>query len=124
MSLTEIISKLMPINKKTRDLVCDENYMLFKQFIRHYCLNGRFKRADIPARKDILILARDNARIRREGTVENLFPFSFMTDGGTYNDDHYYFIQNIFSKSGICYSSKTPTDCHVQAYLGRRVIMD
>ncbi len=43
-----------------------------------------------------------------------------MTDGGAYNDDHYYFIQNIFSKSGICYSSKISNNCHVQAYLGRR----
>ena len=55
---------------------------------------------------------------------QNLLPFSFFTDGGTYNDDTKYFINNIFSRSGVCYSSKTPKNTNVQLYMGRRLDYD
>ncbi len=48
-------------------------------------------------------------------------PFAFFTDGGTYNDETKYFINNIFSRSGVCYSSKEPKNTNVQLYMGRRV---
>ena len=51
-------------------------------------------------------------------------PFTFETDGGTYNDDHYYFIQNIFNKTGVCYSTKLPKDVNVQAYIGKKILID
>ncbi len=51
-------------------------------------------------------------------------PYSYFTDGGTYNDDHYYFLQNIFAKTTICYSTKIPKNANVQAYLGRKVAVD
>ncbi len=54
----------------------------------------------------------------------NLQPFAYYTDGGTYNDDTKYFISNIFSRSGVCYSSKIPKNTNVQLYLGRRVEAD
>jgi hypothetical protein len=49
-------------------------------------------------------------------------PYCYYTDGGTYNDDTKYFINNIFSRTGVCYSSKVAQNTNVQAYLGRRVI--
>lgn len=51
-------------------------------------------------------------------------PYCYYTDGGTYNDEHYYFIHNIFNKTGVCYSTKKPKDANVQAYLGRRIAVD
>lgn len=54
----------------------------------------------------------------------NLLPFSFFTDGGTYNDDTKYFINNIFSRSGVCYSSKLPRNTNLQLYMGRRLDYD
>ena len=51
-------------------------------------------------------------------------PFCFYTDGGCYNDDYYYFIHNIFTKTGICHSTRTPRDVNIQAYLGKKIIID
>ncbi len=51
----------------------------------------------------------------------NLKPYCYETDGGTYNDDTKYFINNIFSKSGVCYSTKVPTNANIQIYLGRAI---
>ena len=48
-------------------------------------------------------------------------PFSYFTDGGTYNDDYYYFIHNIFQKTNVCHSTRVPKDANVQAYLGRKI---
>ena len=51
-------------------------------------------------------------------------PFCFFTDGGCYNDDYYYFLHNIFNKTGVCYSTRTPKDANVMAYLGRKIAID
>ena len=51
-------------------------------------------------------------------------PFSYFTDGGTFNDDYHYFLHNIFTRTYVCHSSKVPKNSNIQAYLGRRVIVD
>jgi len=50
------------------------------------------KRTDIPARIPIMQLVKDNMLIARSEQMDNIEPFCFYTDGGTYNDDYYYFI--------------------------------
>jgi hypothetical protein len=51
-------------------------------------------------------------------------PYCFYTDGGTYNDDHYYFIHNIFQKTSICHSTKVPKNSNIQAYIGRKIAVE
>ena len=53
--------------------------------------------------------------------ISDLMPFCFYTDGGTFNLDFTYFIQNIFKQTTICYSTKVPGNAHVQAYLGQAI---
>lgn len=53
-----------------------------------------------------------------------MHPFGFFTDGGTYNDDTKYFINNIFSTSGVCYSTKVPVNANLQFYIGRSIDSD
>lgn len=51
----EILTKLLPLNRKLRELVLSENYLLFKHFLRNFNMHSdRLKRSDIPARIDIL----------------------------------------------------------------------
>lgn len=99
--------------------VKSENYVMYKHLLQYFNLHERLKRADIPARIDIMKLIKDCVLITSTQQPVNLQPYCFYTDGGTYNDDHYYFIQNIFSRSAICYSTKVPKNSNVQAYLGR-----
>ena len=111
----------MRLNKHVRDVIKAENYLLFKHFLREFnMLNDRLIRSDIPALASIQDLLRENFLLKST-PMTDLSPFGFFTDGGTYNDDTKYFINNIFSSSGVCYSTKVPTNANVQFYLGRPV---
>ncbi len=113
----------MLLNKHVNNLLRGENYILFKHFLRNFnMLNDRMKRADYPARASVTDMLRDNLCLRMDREKPtNLEPFCYYTDGGTYNDNTKYFINNIFSRSGVCYSTKVPANTNVQAYLGRRI---
>lgn len=110
LEVSDIITRLMVCNKRLRDLLISENYLLFKHFLRSFnLLNDRLKKSEIPAKISIMALMRDNFSLRRAHPVpQNLRPYAFYTDGGAYNDDNTYFIQNIFSQSHQCYSSLSP----------------
>jgi hypothetical protein len=99
---------------------------MYKHFLRNFnLLNDRLKRADIPARIPIMQLMKENFSLVNQTTAApNIEPFAYYTDGGTYNDEPKYFINNIFSRSGVCYSSKVPKNTNVQLYLGRKIEPD
>lgn len=124
LNLNEIVAKVMPLSKQVRDLALSENYILFKHFLHYFHMGQRLKRSDIPAKINILQLIQENVTISQISKPENLMPFCFFTDGGVYNDDYYYFLHNIFQKTGVCYSTRVPADANVIAYLGRRVVID
>ena len=114
----------MPVNKSIREQVITENYIIFKHFLRFFTLSHRLKKSDILTKINILQLVYDNINISRTQKIENLQPFSFYTDGGSYNDDYYYFLHNIFQKTGVCHSTRVPKDANIQSYLGRKVAID
>lgn len=86
---------------------------MFKQFIRHFNIRHRHRRADMITKIDLFELIKKSVSVSKTSRLESLSPYCFQTDGGTYNDDYYYFIQNIFSRSNICYSTKTPKNANV-----------
>jgi hypothetical protein len=61
----------------------------------------------------MLQLIKENLARNSVKKEENLHPYCYYTDGGAYNDESYYFIQNIFSRSTICYSTKLPKNVNV-----------
>jgi len=61
----------MLLNKKIGNLIRSENYLLYKHFLRTFSiLNERMKRADIPARVDVIQLFKENMRINKDGENE------------------------------------------------------
>jgi len=54
LDLGDVMKKMIALNKTLRDQILQENYIIFKQFLRHFNLHERLKRADIPAKIDIL----------------------------------------------------------------------
>lgn len=126
LGVNDVMGKIVVLSKRTKELVRSENYIMFKHFLRNFnLLNDRLKRADTPAKVCVMQLLRDNFRLRMdEPQPKKLDPFSYYTDGGTYNDEMKYFITNIFSRSGVCYSTKTPKNTNVQLYLGRQIEAD
>lgn len=119
--LPEVMRSLARLSRGSRELILAENYILYKHFLHTFTLSDRLKRADIPAKCDIIHLIKENVTIRASQSQVDLNPFCFYTDGGTYQDETHYFIQNIFQQTNVCYSTKIPKNANVQAYLGRAI---
>jgi hypothetical protein len=123
--LDTIFGKLVMINKRMKSLVEGENYLLFKHFLRSFNLpTERLKRAELPGKVSIPQLIRENFELTSSSCASHpaavdLRPYTYYTDGGTYNDDPRYFLHNIFSTSGVCHSTKVPTNANLQIYLGK-----
>ena len=49
LELSEILKHIIVLNKKFRELTKQENYLLFKHFLKHFNLHERLRRAEIPA---------------------------------------------------------------------------
>jgi hypothetical protein len=114
LDIKDIIQKLIMVNKDIRLIVIENNYILFKSFLKHLHLNSRMKRSDILLRSNhILTFLQSNLSKMHLGEPKDLHPFLFEADGGTYNDDYHYFLQNIFSNSGVCHSTKVPTNANI-----------
>ncbi len=109
-----------------QSLIYAENYLLYKHFLRAFNLSTeRLKRSDIPGKVSIPDLLKENLSIKRtSASQQDLKPYCFYTDGGTYNEDIKYFVHNIFSASGVCHSTKIPTNANLQFYVGRHIEVD
>lgn len=94
---------------------------MFKHFVKYFNLNSRFKRADTPARIRMLELIKRSILAKTLKKSEDLSPFMYSTDGGTYKEMAKYFINNIFKKTSVCYTTHDGhyQDVNLQAYLGR-----
>ena len=88
MDLAELMKSLMPLSKEVREQVMTQNYIVFKQLIRHFNLGKRMKRADLPAKMNMIELVKKNILASASNKVDNLMPYCFFTDGGTYNDSY------------------------------------
>jgi hypothetical protein len=75
MDLKFIYVKFSVLNKATKRIASEENFLLFKMFIKEYNLNSRFKRADTPARMDISKLIRSIETDPTEPT--DLCPYAY-----------------------------------------------
>ncbi len=61
LDVKEVLTKLAPLNKHVYSLVAEQNYLLFKHFLREFnLLNDRMKRTDIPAKTSVMSLLREN----------------------------------------------------------------
>ena len=124
LELRDIFKFILPLSKEARKIVEEQNYIMFKKLLEEFNLHSRLKRADTPARADMISVIKECLKVKKGKSEVNLEPYGFSTDGGTYNNDHYYFIQNVFSRSAICYSTKVPKNANVQFYLGKKVSVE
>ena len=127
--IRDVLTKIRWLNKQINQIVCSENYTLYKHFLQLFCLNRHKKRGSVPVGVDMVKLILDNVLIREE-TLEDykecqLNAFAFFTDGGTYSDYFDYFIHQVFGNGTHLHSSGPLPDpskngVNIQAYVGRR----
>ena len=60
MELSDIICKMMSLSRNVRQQLMDDNYIIFKKFIRSFGLNNRMKRSELPAYVNVFDLIKEN----------------------------------------------------------------
>ena len=86
MNMKDIICQMMPLSSALRDTIKNESYLLYKKFLKYFCLNKRLKRNALPAFYDVFTLIKDNATLNQFSQPNVLSVFTYYTDGGVYND--------------------------------------
>lgn len=105
LELKEIITKIMALNKTTRNQILSENYLIFKKFLRVFNLNNRMKRSDMAAYVDVFKLIKENIQVESLQEQRRLTPFVYFTDGGVDSNSFNYFMHQLFGEGTHCYSS-------------------
>mgnify|MGYP001806849496 CR=1 FL=1 len=70
--LPDVLKALLLLNKEIRSAIMSENYILYKQFLKEFNLNDRLKRADIPAKFDIIRLIKENTSVKKTQSQQDL----------------------------------------------------
>ena len=61
--LKEVILKFMRLSWSIRQLIQGDNYLLYKKFLKLYCLNKEMRRSDLIAYVNVLKLIKDNVSL-------------------------------------------------------------
>ena len=92
LSLKEIFQKILCLDRRTRQVVCSENYVLIKKFLQLFCINRRLKNSDLFAFVDMIKCIKENVSIAASGEQKQIIPFGYYSDCGAQEDRLYYWI--------------------------------
>lgn len=114
------IIKLKLLSKKIRKAVENENYALFQKLREFLKLPTTFDTSDIASNRNIeSVFKMVLEAVKTPATSAN--PFAFYTDGGVDTNSNYYFLHNVWKKTGICYCTVAHENVHVQSILSKSV---
>lgn len=84
LDLDDILTSMILVNKATYKKIKEENFVMFKKFIRTLNIPFSYEMNDLPAREDIFsVFKRVHMKVRKN-ELEDLTPFAYYTNGGTY----------------------------------------
>jgi hypothetical protein len=116
----QTLVKLKLLSKSVKEAIERENYFLFQKFREFLNIPTTFDSSDLPSKENIAdIFKTVLAAIKSE--PNGLSPFAFYTDGGVDTNSNYYFLQNLWKKTGICYCTIAHANVHVQSILSKTV---
>lgn len=82
----------MSLNKDIREHIQENNYVVFKQFIKYINLNSskpkKYFNSLINQTNATILISTIMKEVWGDSRPGDLMPFAFETDGGTYNDSH------------------------------------
>lgn len=114
------IMKLKLLSKRIRKAVENENYALFQKLRNYLKLPTTFDTSDIASNRNIeTVFKKVLEAVKTPATSAN--PFAFYTDGGVDTSSNYYFLHNVWKKTGICYCTVAHENIHVQSILSKSI---
>ena len=94
--------KMRSLSKSIREAIDKENYELFRKLGDFLHIPSTFNSSDLPSKENIFHVFRKVTEIM-EQEPEEISPFAYYTDGGVDTNTNYYFVQNVWKKTSICY---------------------
>lgn len=112
--------ELKLISKSVKAAIENENYALFMKIRDYLNLPTTFYSSDLISKYNVEdIFKRAVAASKQEATL--LSPFAYFTDGGVDTNSNYYFLQNVWKKTGIWYCTTANNNIHVQSILSKTI---
>jgi hypothetical protein len=116
------IMELKLLSKSIKQAVENENYALFQKLREFLKLPTTFETSDIACKKNIEdVFRRVLEAINAPATNAN--PFAYYTDGGVDTNSNYYFLHNVWKKTGICYCTVAHENVHIQSIISQKIDM-
>lgn len=120
LDMKTLFLKAVWLSKATRSAITWENYTLFSKLRDFLHIPTTFDCTDLPAFCDISEIFKN---VLKSLTIdpEVLSPFAYFTDGGVDTNSNYYFLQNVWKKTNICYCTIAHDNVHVQSIISKKI---
>lgn len=100
LSLKTLFTKIILISKDAKAAVENENYLLFQKYREILNIPTTFDTNDLAAKETIGDVIKAFQKVVKQEAVA-ISPFAYYTDGGVDTHSNYYFLQNMWKKTGI-----------------------
>lgn len=116
------IVRFRQLSSLVRDAIEQENYALFLKLKNFLHIPYTYDSSELASQENIVSWIRSVAEALNE-EPQSISPFAFYTDGGVDTNGSYYFLQNVWKKTGIWYWTIANSNVHVQSVLSKAVDM-
>jgi hypothetical protein len=94
------LAKIKLVCKQAKEAVERENYALFQKLREFLNIPTTFDSSSIMATEDVSEMFKYVISALKGKSID-VAPFAFYTDGGVDTNSNYYFLQNVWKKTGI-----------------------
>lgn len=112
------IMKMRWLSKGIRDSIDSENYQLFQKMRDFLFIPSTFDSSDLVSKENIFQVFRKVIETKKEEPID-LNPFAYYTDGGVDTNGSFYFLQNVWKKTGTWYWTTAYSNIHVQSIISK-----
>lgn len=86
LSIKEIFTLLIRLNKKTYHRIKEENYICFWKLIWSLNIPSTFEASDLAIRENIIEVIKRTYTLIKKNEIKEIVPFAYFTDGGSYQN--------------------------------------
>lgn len=115
-----LIARLAWTNAGIHKQIMDENYILLNKLRDFLNIPTTFDCSSLPAEMDMVDLFKNWLKAMKK-KPEAISPFAYYTDGGVDTNGNYYFLQNVWKKTNICYWTISHKNVHVQSIITKKI---
>lgn len=117
------LAKIKLVWRQAKEAIERENYTLFQKLREFLNIPPTFDSSSMMATEDVSEVFKYVVQALK-GEPIDVAPFAYYTDGGVDTNSNYYFLQNVWKKTGIWYCTTAHSNVHVQSILSKEIFLD